>query len=70
MPAEAAFARIDRPADRMESRGLEYLTAVREGSLKHVSNAGKHHVIVDANQPIEAIHLEIIARISDGTKMI
>jgi dTMP kinase len=65
MPAEAAFARIDRPADRMESRGLEYLSAVREGFLKHVSSAGQHHIIVDANQRIETIHEEIIGRLSE-----
>lgn len=60
LPAEIAMARLDRPADRMESRGLEYLTQVRRGFLEHVQRAGTRYAVIDASENIEAMHQQIV----------
>lgn len=60
LPAEIAMARLDRPADRMESRGLEYLTQVRRGFLEHVQRAGNRYAVIDASEDIEAMHQQIV----------
>jgi dTMP kinase len=63
LPAELAVARLDRPADRMESRGLEYLVQVRNGFLEHVQRAGSRHAVIDASVDIEAMHLQIVKEV-------
>ncbi|WP_203328852.1 dTMP kinase [Candidatus Laterigemmans baculatus] len=55
LPADVALSRLDRPADRMEARGVEYLTAVREGFRKQLPRASQRTLIVDAAQSIEAM---------------
>lgn len=55
LPADAALARIDRPADRMESRGVEYLAAVRAGFRKHLPRASQQTLMVDATESIDAM---------------
>ncbi len=59
LPAERAFERIDRPADRMESRGLQYMKNVRAGFLAQVAAAGSEYVIVDADQHVEGIYEQV-----------
>lgn len=59
LPAERACERMDRPADRMESRGLQYMKNVREGFLTHVSEAGPEYVIIDADQHVEGIYEQV-----------
>ena len=63
LPAEKAFARLDRSKDRMESRGVEYLEAVRMAFLMQLPKAAHHTAIIQADQTIEAIHTEIVAAI-------
>jgi len=59
MPAEAASGRLNRPLDRMESRGSEYRQRLREGFLAEAANApGQIHVI-DASRPVEVIQSDI-----------
>ncbi|QDS93591.1 Thymidylate kinase [Roseimaritima multifibrata] len=60
LPAELAITRLKGPADRMESRGVEYLEKVRQAFLSQLSRSGPHHVIVDATQSIQAMHNDII----------
>ncbi len=43
LPAEKAFARLDRNKDRMESRGVEYLEAVRMAFLMQLPKACPSH---------------------------
>ena len=40
LPAAVAVGRINRPADRMEARGVEYLEAVRQAFLNQLPHAG------------------------------
>jgi dTMP kinase len=61
MRAEKAAARIRRTADRMESRGLEYLERVRQGFLTEAARFPQHVAVINADQPIEAIHAEVMA---------
>jgi dTMP kinase len=61
MPAERAAARIQRSHDRMESRGLAYLERVRQGFLTEAGRYPLWIAIINADQPVEAIHAETIA---------
>lgn len=65
LPAEAALARLERPADRMESRGLEYLEAVREAFLTQLPHAARDTVVIDAGQSPERVHRDILAAVAD-----
>lgn len=60
MPAERALIRIQREHDRLESRGLEYLSQVRDGFLVEAHLNREHIQIIDADRPPEAIHAEIL----------
>lgn len=60
MPAEAAMKRINRPADRMESRGIEYLEAVRQAFLAELPRAADTTHIVDADRPPDEVAAEVI----------
>ncbi len=66
MPAEAAMARLDRPKDRMESRGIEYLEAVRRAFLVQVPRAAQWTAVIQADRPLEEIHLDIIASVREA----
>ena len=60
MPADKAAARIKRSPDRMESRGIEYLERVRQGFLVEAARFPHSVAIINADQPVEAIHAEAI----------
>ena len=60
MPAEKAAARLQRSLDRMESQGLEYLEQVRQGFLKEADRFPHHVIVLNADQPAEAIHEEVL----------
>lgn len=62
LPANAAFARLRRGLDRMESRGLDYFERVRAGFL---AECGTHpHVVaIDADRPPEAIQTDLRERL-------
>lgn len=64
IPATDAMQRLTRPADRMESRGIEYLEAVRNAFLTHVPRAGYRYEIIDANQSIPHMHQQILNAIA------
>lgn len=61
MPAGKAAARIQRTPDRMEARGVEYLERVRQGFLTEAARFPQQVAVINADQPIEAIHQEILA---------
>ena len=55
MPAEASMKRLDRAADRMESRGIQYLETVRQAFLDQLPNSSAAQAIIDADQPIDQV---------------
>jgi dTMP kinase len=59
LPVELALSRLTGPADRMESRGAEYHTRVREGFLAEARRHPDTIQVVDANQPIQKVHEQI-----------
>ncbi len=61
MPAGKAAARIQRSPDRMESRGLAYLERVRQGFLTEASRFPHQVAVINADQPVEAIHANVLA---------
>lgn len=65
MPAEAAIGRLGRPADRMESRGSDYLEQVRQAFLEQLPRASDHTVVIDADQPVEQVSDAIRDAIED-----
>jgi dTMP kinase len=63
MPAERAASRIKRAPDRMESQGVEYLEAVRQGFLTEAKRRPQQIVVLDADRPAEAIHAEVLREV-------
>jgi dTMP kinase len=61
MPAERAAQRIQRQPDRMEAQGLEYLERVRQGFLSEAARFRDKIAVINADQPVEAIHAEVLA---------
>lgn len=57
-PAVAA-GRVGGKQDRMESRGIEYFTAVRNGFLREAQRFPASHAVIDASQDIDAIQAQI-----------
>ncbi|KAA5543263.1 dTMP kinase [Roseiconus nitratireducens] len=55
MPAAESLRRIDRPADRMESRGIEYMEAVRQAFLQQLPRASDATAVIAAEQPVERV---------------
>ncbi len=62
---DIAEGRMDRPLDRMESRGAEYRARLREGFLKEAAAAGARVFVIDAARPVEAVQADIW-RIAEG----
>ncbi|MCO8120651.1 dTMP kinase [Stieleria sp. TO1_6] len=63
MPAAAALQRIGRPADRMESRGAEYMEAVRQAYLTQLPSASRCTAVVNADQPLEQVQADLRAAV-------
>ena len=64
MPAAVASRRIQRPADRMEAQGLEYLERVRQGFLLEAARLPSEITIIAADRPPAAVHADVVAAIS------
>jgi dTMP kinase len=56
---EVASRRIDRPLDRMESRGEEYRARLREGFLKEAAAGATRVFVIDAARPIDVVQGDI-----------
>lgn len=63
LPAEQAFERLTGPADRMESRGVDYLEQVRAAFREQLPRSGPQTAIIDATQSIESMHQAIVAAV-------
>lgn len=59
IPIDVAMQRLGESLDRMESRGREYFEKVRAGFLEEVERWPTGVELVNANQPVDAIHEEI-----------
>jgi dTMP kinase len=59
LPTEIALARLDRPLDRMESRGEEFLRRVREGFRTEAARRPGEIVLVDAARSADDVQTEI-----------
>ena len=59
MPAESAMNRIDRPADRMESRGVDYMESVRQAFLDQLPRSSPVTAVINADQDPESVFAEI-----------
>ncbi|MCA9138896.1 MAG: dTMP kinase [Planctomycetales bacterium] len=59
MPAERAMGRIDRPADRMESRGIAYMESVRQSYLAQLHHASNTTAVINADQTADEVHRDI-----------
>lgn len=57
--ANTAKQRMSGKPDRLESRGLDYMTRVREGFLDQAKRLGESVSVIDANQTVEKVHDEI-----------
>ncbi|HEX4132739.1 MAG TPA: dTMP kinase [Pirellulales bacterium] len=59
LPLAAATARLNRPLDRMERRGAEFLSRVRDGFLREAARQPDRVVVVDASGSIDEVQSEI-----------
>lgn len=59
LPVELAMTRRKGPADRMESRDVEFHTRVRFGFLEEARRCPERMRVVDASQPPDAVHDQI-----------
>lgn len=61
MPAAEAARRQNRPPDRMESRGADYLERVRQGFLTEADLNPGRICVLDARRPVEAVFGEVLS---------
>lgn len=59
LPLDAAAARRNRDADRMEERDREYQEAVKRGFLFEAGRRPEKHRIIDAAPDVDAVHRAI-----------
>lgn len=64
MPAAKSMQRIDGNADRMESRGEDYMEQVRQAFLRELPNSSPITHVVSAEQSIDDIASEIQTHVS------
>lgn len=61
---ETANLRMGPERDRLESRGAEYMTRVRDGFLEQSKRLGEKVQVFDAAESVEDIHKKITDRLS------
>ena len=59
MSPQAALGRMGDQLDRVESRGREYRSRLRDGFLEEAGQWGDAIHVIDADRPVEAIQTEI-----------
>ena len=67
--SEAAFARLSRPLDRIESKGGEYHTKIRRGFLEGArlwqKKTGRAAVVLDASLPPAEVEKQIASAVDE-----
>jgi dTMP kinase len=61
MPPQAAAARIVRQLDRLESRGADYQSRLRQGFLSEAAKDPRGIVVIDAARDAQAVQADIRA---------
>lgn len=56
LDSEVAMQRVGTRRDRLESRGAEYMSKVRQGFLDESSRLGNQMEVIDASQSIQQMH--------------
>jgi dTMP kinase len=59
MAPAAAASRLNRPLDKLESRGPEFFARLREGFLTEAARQSGRIAVIDADRPIDEIQAEI-----------
>jgi dTMP kinase len=59
MAPAAAAGRLQRPLDKLESRGPEFFARLREGFLTEAARQSGRIAVIDADRPIDEIQAEI-----------
>jgi dTMP kinase len=65
LPNEVALTRRKADADRMESRGAEFYSRVRDGFRLEARRRPASIILVDAARPVETVHREICAALTN-----
>jgi len=60
MPAADAAARMCGPADRMESRGIEYMESVRQAFLRELPKSSPEVAVIDAGRSPEEVTKQML----------
>lgn len=64
MPALNSMERIGNETDRMESRGVDYMEAVRQGFLEQLPHSSPATAIINANQSPEEVSREMLENVA------
>lgn len=64
MPALNSMERIGNETDRMESRGVDYMEAVRQGFLEQLPHSSPATAIINANQSPEEVSREMLKNVA------
>lgn len=68
MSAEVSMRRLTGPADRMESRGVEYMEMVRQAFLRELPNSSPHVAVIDADQSPDQVATDIVKAVGAITE--
>lgn len=63
MPTDVAMTRLKGPADRMETRGFEYMDAVRKAFIEQLPHTGGRGVVIDASGTVDEVADRIWANV-------
>ncbi|MDB4749766.1 dTMP kinase [Rubripirellula sp.] len=64
MPAQRSMERIGNETDRMESRGVDYMEAVRQGFLQQLPHSSQSTAIINADQSPDDVSREMLASVA------
>ncbi len=68
MPATSSMARLERPQDRMEARGLEYMEAVRLAFMVQLPRAAAQTTVINADRAIDEVHRDIVSAVREASQ--
>ncbi len=64
MPAQRSMERIGNETDRMESRGVDYMEAVRQGFLEQLPHSSQSTAVINADQTPDDVTREMLASVA------
>lgn len=68
LPVEIALARVNRPLDRMEQKGRDYLARVRQGFLTEAARGELPIAVADGTLPPADLAAQLAARVFGSAK--